>query len=602
MSNIDDLFKKPLLPNNKRKLEASINPDAIYKATRLTANGDVKTNGRATVEEEEDEDIEAGPELPPDEDDSNDEEGRFFGGGINRDTAEVLDFIEEREKEDTSVKCNSSNETCLNDTYLTFQKAEKIDSAWVRRLALNFEKKITKNSELRAKFESSPQKFMGSEADLDADIKALSILSEHPELYEEFAKLGCVASLVSLLSHENTDIAIDAIEIINELTDEDVEAEQAQWDSLVDAMLEANLINLLYENLSRFDEKVESDRAGVYHVLGVAENLASRVLIAETLAKETSIIEWLLSRIRQPEPAVSQNKQYAAEVLAILLQSSSTNRSQIVQKNGIDLILQLLSPYRKRDPLKGTEEEEYVENLFNCITCCVDAGPGKDKFMEAEGIELCLIMLRDGKMSKPRALRLLDHALGGQDGSACCEKLVEAAGLKVTFSTLIKKPDNQTTEHILGILSSMLRSLPADSAPRIRLLAKFVEKNYEKIERLISIRRDYTSKVSLADQSIKGERAKLSAAEQEEQEDEWLSRRLDAGLFTLQTVDVILAWLIAEDDGARKRIRDLLADRDESFSDVKATLKEQLGSMDANAENEDPVMKDVLNALIQHLM
>lgn len=32
--------------------------------------------------------------------------------------------------------------------------------------------------------------------------------------------------------------------------------------------LEANLLNLLYENLARFDEKIESDRAGVYHVLG----------------------------------------------------------------------------------------------------------------------------------------------------------------------------------------------------------------------------------------------------------------------------------------------------------------------------------------------
>ena len=78
---------------------------------------------------------------------------------------------------------------------------------------------------------------MSSEADLDADIKALSILSEHPNLFEEFAKLGCVSSLVSLLSHENTDIAIDAIEIINELTDDDVEAEQTQWDVLVDAMV-----------------------------------------------------------------------------------------------------------------------------------------------------------------------------------------------------------------------------------------------------------------------------------------------------------------------------------------------------------------------------
>lgn len=78
---------------------------------------------------------------------------------------------------------------------------------------------------------------MSSEADLDADIKALSILSEHPELYEEFAKLGCVNSLVSLLAHENTDIAIDTMQIISELTDEDVEAEQKQWDILVDKMV-----------------------------------------------------------------------------------------------------------------------------------------------------------------------------------------------------------------------------------------------------------------------------------------------------------------------------------------------------------------------------
>lgn len=121
----------------------------------------MKTNGRATVEDgDDDDDIEAGPELPPDEDDANDEEGRFFGGGINSDTAEVLDFIEEREKEDTSVKPIYSNEICLNDTYLTFQKAEMIDSAWVRRLALNFERRITKNSELRAKFESTPQKYV----------------------------------------------------------------------------------------------------------------------------------------------------------------------------------------------------------------------------------------------------------------------------------------------------------------------------------------------------------------------------------------------------------------------------------------------------------
>lgn len=414
---------------------------------------------------------------------------------------------------------------------------------------------------------------MGSEADLDADVKALSILSEHPALYEEFAKLGCVSSLVSLLSHENADIAIDAIEIINELTDEDVEAEQEQWDALVDALLEADLLNLLLENLSRLDEDNESDRAGVYHVLSLLENLSSRPSIVSTVGKDTKLLSWLLTRIQKTEPATTQNKQYSAEVLAILLQSSVTNRAQLISLDGIDVFLRLLSSYRKRDPVKGTEEEEYVENVFDCLTCCVDDSEGKVQFLEAEGVELSLIMLREGKMSKSRALRLLDHAFGGPDGGACCEKLVEAAGLKTTFSLFMKKPDKEATEHLLGILSSMLRSLPANEAPRIRLLAKFVEKDYQATERLIQMRREYVSKVAAADEEIKAERSSLSKEEQDDRADEWLSRRLDAGLYVLQTVDVILAWLVAEDDGARSKIKGLLADRDESFKDIKATLR-----------------------------
>ena len=169
------------------------------------------------------------------------------------------------------------------------------------------------------------------------------------------------------------------------------------------------------------------------------ENLASRPAIIEIIGRDTSIMTWLLSRIRITEPTVSQNKQYAAEVLAILLQSSAPNRTELLRQEGIDILLQLLSAYRKRDPAKGTEEEEYVENLFDCITCCVDNGAGKSNLLEAEGIELCIIMVKEGKMSKARALRLLDHALGGQDGAASCEKLVEAAGLKVIFSALMKK-------------------------------------------------------------------------------------------------------------------------------------------------------------------
>jgi beta-catenin-like protein 1 len=37
----------------------------------------------------------------------------------------------------------------------------------------------------------------------------------------------------------------------------------------------------------------------------------------------------------------------------------------------------------------------------------------------------------------------------------------------------------------------------------------------------------------------------------EEDDDEWYSRKLEGGLFTLQIVDYILGWICMEDDGVR---------------------------------------------------
>ena len=550
--------QKPPLPSNKRKLEIVRDPNEIYKSAKASSNSQPFHNGRHAAVSEDDE-IEADPLAPPTDDENygpdipDDDEGRFFGGGVTQQENEILDYMEGQESAETAP--------------------EKIDLAWLRKLGLNFEKKITRNAELRAKFENEPQKFMGSEADLDADIKALSILAEHSELYGDFARLGCVRSLISLLAHENTDIAIDAVEIVKELTDEDVEAEEEEWNGLVDAMIEGDLLDLLVANLGRFNEANEADRDGVYYALNVLENLASRTTLAEKIGGDTSVLKWLLGRIQKRESPVSQNKTYAAEVLAILLQASPINRRRMCELDGVDLLLQLLAAYRKRDPIKGTEEEEFVENIFDALTCVVDEPEGKQKFVEAEGVELCLIMIREGKMSKSRALRLLDHALGGQSGALVCERLVEAVGLKVVFGMFMKKQDGQTTEHLVGIFSSLLRLLPANSAGRIRTLAKFVEKDYEKLAKIVTLRRDYASRVSAIDEQIRNAQVRLDAEEREALADEWLSRRLDAGLFCLQTIDVILAWLVAEDEGASKKIQSLLADRDESLAVVKATIQ-----------------------------
>jgi beta-catenin-like protein 1 len=61
-----------------------------------------------------------------------------------------------------------------------------------------------------------------------------------------------------------------------------------------------------------------------------------------------------------------------------------------------------------------------------------------------------------------------------------------------------------------------------------------MEKDYAKITRLIQLRREYSSRLAPVDQVIAEERSMLDPPEQEDKAGEWLSRRLDAGLFSLQ--------------------------------------------------------------------
>ncbi|KAI1331702.1 DUF1716-domain-containing protein [Xylariaceae sp. FL0255] len=615
-TSIDELFKASS-SSNKRKLEPLRDPNRVLKSPRLNGGSNPR---HARVEEEEEEekdndDTEAGPAPPPEDDVSGDygpslppddggddeEGGRFFGGGVTAQEAEVLDYLDDADAD---------------------LAPEKMDSAWLRRTALSFEKKISRNAEQRAKFESDPAKFIASEAELDAEIKGLSILSEHPELYPEFARMGCVGSLVGLLVHENTDIAIDAVEIIDELTDEDVAAEEAQWDALVDALLEADLLSLIVSNLERFDEAQETDRGGVYHALGIIENLCGRTTTAERVAEFEALLKWLLRRIQIKDQesgggatGVTQNGQYAAEILAILVQTSQKNRRRLANLDAADIMLQLVAPYRKRNPEKGSEEEEYVENLFEALTCLVDEPQGKTKFVEAEGVELCLIMLKEGKqISRSASLRLLDHAAassaslsGDGVGGArdVCMRMVEAGGLKNIFTLFMKKSTaehNETAEHLIGVFASMLRLLPADSAERIRLLAKFVEKDYEKTARLVSLRQKCAARVKAADDAIRSEQAATEDARgREDMADEWFSRRLDAGLFSLQILDVVLAWLVAEDAGAASAIRKLLADRDETLDVVRQTVQEQLEGMDLEDTEDGKDMREMLSTLVRFL-
>lgn len=88
------------------------------------------------------------------------------------------------------------------------------------------------------------RRFIDSEADLDDALRALMPLAQVPILaYPELVRSGSIARLVGLLSHENADIAIDVIDLLHELTDEDNEAnedeDEEQRSAAVKTLIEA---------------------------------------------------------------------------------------------------------------------------------------------------------------------------------------------------------------------------------------------------------------------------------------------------------------------------------------------------------------------------
>ena len=158
MTSVDELFRRPSSPSssisisNKRKFPESANYSPLasnHKSVKLTANG---SPHKPTVEDElttNEEDILAGPSPPPANDteaEGEDEEGRFFGSGVSADTRNALDYV-------GGVDAAGAEGGGA-------EEEEVIDTAWLRRMAIGFEKKINKNAELRGRFEGKPEKYV----------------------------------------------------------------------------------------------------------------------------------------------------------------------------------------------------------------------------------------------------------------------------------------------------------------------------------------------------------------------------------------------------------------------------------------------------------
>ncbi|RCH81771.1 hypothetical protein CU098_002532 [Rhizopus stolonifer] len=467
-------------------------------------------------------------------------------------------------------------------------------SSNVKKMILKFEKAINKNQEMRVRYADQPEKFMESEADLDEEIKNLMALTEAPEMYPELVKLGTVPSLLALIGHENTDIAIGAIELINELIDEDIgtteneleRSEQVQEaiKILVDAMLENELLQMLVQNMNRLDEKEEADRQGVFKTLGIFENIMSlEPKYSENVALKTEALSWILNRIQSK--SFDANIGYASEILSILLQENRDIRLKVGELDGVDILLRALS-VKKKDA-SSEDESEMVENFFNSMCSLLNEPENKVKFFESEGIELMVIMLKEKTLSRIRSVKVLNYALSGEESRERCLRFVNVSGLKYLFPLFmgkgnkkLKKSQNafnesEDEEHITCILLSLLRNLNQGDVQRMRVILKFTEDDFEKVDRLIEMKDQYMQRDEAVKAQLEEARNVLKQEDFEDFQSDFDLRRLDSGLFILQRVCLLIAVLSEESKGVREKAIMLLKRNGQDMMSVFKLIEEE---------------------------
>uniref|UniRef100_A0A8C6V6X3 Beta-catenin-like protein 1 n=1 Tax=Naja naja TaxID=35670 RepID=A0A8C6V6X3_NAJNA len=423
----------------------------------------------------------------------------------------------------------------------------------------------------------SVHRFMESELDLNDIIQEMHVVATMPDLYHLLVELNAVHSLLGLLGHDNTDILLEREDI-----DTLHESEEGAG-VLIDALVDGQVVALLVQNLERLDESVKEEADGVHNTLAVIENMAEFRPEVCADAAQQGLMQWLLKRLKAKMP-FDANKLYCSEVLAILLQNTDDNREMLGELDGIDVLLQQLS-VSDFGTTRAPEEEEMMENLFDSLCSSLMLSSNRDRFLKGEGLQLMNLMLREKKISRSSALKVLDHAMIGPEGADNCHKFVDILGLRTIFPLFMKSPkkikkvgasEKEHEEHVCSILASLLRNLR--SQQRTRLLNKFTENDSEKVDRLMELYFKYLDAMQVADKKIEGEKHDMVRRGEiidDDTEEEFYLRRLDAGLFVLQ----LICYIMAEISNAgipqiRQRVHQILNMRGSSIKIVRHIIKE----------------------------
>ncbi|KNE71428.1 hypothetical protein AMAG_15661 [Allomyces macrogynus ATCC 38327] len=574
--NIDELFRAPA---PKRKAELGLPSFSGAPPAKLQKTGARSAQPRnATVEDVSDGDdadndgMRAGVRSDAAMGEDEVEDDRFFGDGLSEQERHIYDLVDQAENVDVA----------------------ELDASALKKVMLRFDKALTKNQALRAKHPDEPTKFIDSEIDLDAEARSLAILATAPHLYRDAIRLGMPQGLIALLTHENPDIGIAALEVIGELTDDDVINPEEAEIGVEDLRGIREFVAALPEPdqdaaaaAAARDETLWKYLTVLENLLAVDESLPDRILT------KTTFMPYFIETMR--EKAFTALRSYIVELLATMAQQSDRVRGALIEQGAVDSVLLILSAFRKRNP-DDADHAEYLANAFSLLCCLLGTSKGQAAFRTAEGLELMVLMIQARQMARIGAMRVLNYATLPLDRTEAVNVAVHAICtaqvLKCVFPVYMGADQKKMSrafkaeyraradeEHAVSTVVNLLRAVTmsgVDGAEerrgeaKERMLKKFAERGHEKVIQALELFVSYRERVATVD------------ADQEDEDQVYLDQ-LEKGLFTLSQLALLLAILCRESAEFRDLVGFLLDKAGIPRAAVAEVLASYLGHADPAA-------------------
>lgn len=305
---------------------------------------------------------------------------------------------------------------------------------------------VLKNEQMRSKYANNPDKFMESEERLFVAVKTFLSISTDEECLVALVESDFIHLILPLLAyHENIDIALAVIEVLNDFLEEDPDVDPAVPRQLAIA-LDANHF---FEMLGHFCSKCNEDDEVAFEVMRLFESMME--LCVEVMKPKEALgpfFPWLLTWFFCEQSLPARN--YSAELISSALLLDERLVDDFISCDGTYCLVTVLCT----GSVGNADEGEFLENAYAILaTLCLVHGPDwtirKDIYIALNRADVWSVLISLAKKGKSEnAIKAVANLLQNE---ATVGDFVAAGGLGLAFGLLERA--SRKSEELVCILA-----------------------------------------------------------------------------------------------------------------------------------------------------